>query len=221
MPCPYQAVVFDFDYTLVDSSRGVVTCFNNALVQLGMVPAEPEAICRTIGLPLRQCFLDVVGEGQRGLAQGFLDAFRVQADALMNPLTELQPAARAALTRLHGCGLRMGIVSLKYRFRIGAFLDEQGLLPLFATIVGSEDVAAPKPDPSGLFEVLRRLQVPAERALYVGDSVVDAETALRAGVDFVAVLTGTTARDAFASFPALAVLPDLTLLPAVSGCADE
>ncbi|MHB0876902.1 MAG: HAD family hydrolase [Anaerolineae bacterium] len=221
MPLPYQAVVFDFDYTLVDSSRGVVTCFNRALAELGMAQAPAEAICRTIGLPLRQCFVEVAGEGERGRTQEFLEAFRVQADELMNPLTELQPAARVALTALHDCGLRMGIVSLKFRYRIRAYLESEGLLGLFDTIVGSEDVSAPKPDPLGLFEVLRRLEVPPERALYVGDNVVDAETAQRAGVDFVAVLTGTTPSEAFAAYPSRAVLPDLTGLPAVAGCSRE
>jgi phosphoglycolate phosphatase len=221
MPPAYDAVVFDFDYTLVDSSRGVVTCFNRALAEMGLETAPAEAICRTIGLPLRQCFTEVMGDGERERTPEFLEAFRVQADALMNPLTELQPPAPAALRALHGCGVRLGIVSLKFRYRIRAFLDGAGLLGLFDTIVGSEDVSEPKPDPRGLLEVLHRLQVPAERALYVGDSVVDAETAQRAGVAFAGVTTGTTRAEAFSPYSSVAVLPDLAGLPALAGCPES
>lgn len=215
----YAAVVFDFDYTLVDSSRGVVTCFNRALGDMGLAPATAEVICRTIGLPLRQSFFEVAGEGEKERATEFLEVFRGHADALMNPLTELLPQSPATLQALHDCGLRLAIVSTKFRYRIQGYLKGADLVELFDAVVGMEDVAAPKPDPAGLLEALRRLQVPAARAVYVGDSVVDAETAQRAGVAFVGVTTGTTPRQAFAAYPSLAVLPDLAGLPALLGCA--
>jgi phosphoglycolate phosphatase len=50
---------------------------------------------------------------------------------------------------------------------------------------------------------------PAE-AVYVGDSVVDAETARNAGTRFVAVLTGTTDRGSFLAYPVVAVLDRLS-----------
>jgi len=217
----YQAVVFDFDYTLVDSSRAIVTCFNRALALLGMPTAEPAAICRTIGLPLRQSFLDLVAEEDRGRLQEFLDVYRTQADLMMTPMTELMPHASGALGSLYRCGLRLGIVSLKFRYRIRDFLAGQRLLPLFGAIVGSEDVTAPKPDPAGLLEAVRQLGVPTTLTLYVGDSVVDAETAQRAGTDFVAVTTGTTDAGAFAAYPCVAVLPSLEPLPRLAGCSCE
>ena len=49
----------------------------------------------------------------------------------------------------------------------------------------------------------------AERALYVGDSSVDAEAARRAGIPFAAVLSGTTPRTAFAGGGARAVVETL------------
>ncbi len=49
---PFRAVLFDFDYTLGDSSEGIVLCVNRALESLGRPPAPPEAIRPTIGLSL-------------------------------------------------------------------------------------------------------------------------------------------------------------------------
>ncbi len=59
-------------------------------------------------------------------------------------------------------------------------------------IVGGEDVTCEKPDPEGLLKAVETLGRDKQDVLYVGDSLVDAKTAQSAGVDFAAVLTGTT-----------------------------
>ncbi len=112
-------------------------------------------------------------------------------------------------------GISLAIVSTKFRYRIEQVLLRDGLDHAFEVIVGGEDVAAHKPDPSGLIVALGRLgRTPAE-VLYVGDSAVDAETTKRAGVPFVAVLSGVTPREAFAPYRPHAIIEDLALLPAL------
>ena len=64
-------------------------------------------------------------------------------------------------------------------------------------IIGGDDVKNEKPDPEGLLTAIQKLK---NQALYVGDSIVDAKTAQSAGVDFVAVLTGTTEREEFMNY---------------------
>jgi len=68
----------------------------------------------------------------------------------------------------------------------------ENLLRFFQVIVGGEDVSAHKPDPQGLLAAVDRLGSRHAATLYVGDSVTDAETAKRAAVPFVAVLSGAT-----------------------------
>ena len=53
-----------------------------------------------------------------------------------------------------------------------------------------------------------------EETLYIGDSVVDAETAQAAGVDFAGVLHGMTTREELAAYPYVCIMDDLRrLLP--------
>ncbi|MDQ1257991.1 MAG: phosphoglycolate phosphatase, partial [Candidatus Hydrogenedentes bacterium] len=85
----------------------------------------------------------------------------------------------------------------------------------FDTIVGGEDVALNKPDPESLFMALRHLNAAPLDAVYVGDTLMDAETALRAGMPFIAVLTGVTPRKAFLPYPARAILDSAAQLPDV------
>ena len=50
---PYTTYLFDFDYTLADSSRGITLCFRHVLERNGYAGVTDEAIRRTIGKTLR------------------------------------------------------------------------------------------------------------------------------------------------------------------------
>src|SRR5262249_50485781 len=69
-----------------------------------------------------------------------------------------------------------------------------GLAPMIDVVLGPEDVARPKPAPDMLLLGLERLQINAAEALYIGDMVVDIETARAAGVAVWVVPTGSNDR---------------------------
>ena len=209
----YRAVLFDFDYTLADSSVPIVDCFNTALRALGLEEAPEEAICRTIGLALPEALAAVAGEEARCRAEEFRGHWRRRSDEVMVAGTRMVPAAPAALRSLHGLGFDLAVVSTKYRARIIDVLEREGLASLFTTIVGGDDVAEPKPDPEGLLIALERLGAPPAQALYVGDSETDGRTAQRAGVHFAAVTSGCTPQSALARYQPRAILADVGELP--------
>ena len=209
-----QGVLFDFDYTLADSSRGVIACANGALGEMGFPAASPEAVRRTIGLTLGEAFTRLTGSDDAGRRREFRRVFKQYADEVMAEMTELFATVAPAMLALKQRGLKLGIVSTKFRFRIEAVLRRDGLLDVFDVIIGAEDVTCHKPDPEGLRKALEHLGIAPANALYVGDSVVDAETALRAGTAFAAVLSGVTGWEEFADFPAWAVVEDLAHLTA-------
>jgi len=210
---PVQAVVFDFDYTLADSSRGVVECINFALDNLGLPTVPAERTCQTIGLSLADTFVNLVGESAAARSDGFARLFIKRADEVMADLTILFESVPQTIAVLKEQGLGLGIVSTKFRYRIESILKREGLLDLFDVIVGGEDVPNHKPDPEGLRLAVGRLgRLPLD-CVYVGDSVVDAETAKRAGVPFIAVLSGVTPREAFGAYDVRQVLEHVCDLP--------
>ncbi|MBN1642605.1 MAG: HAD-IA family hydrolase [Anaerolineae bacterium] len=211
-PQRVDAVLFDFDYTLADSSRGVVECIRFALDALGLPQVTPDEACRTIGLSLPETFRILTGQTED--AETFQRLFIERAEAVMTDSTVILEQARPTLAQLQAAGVALGIVSTKFRRRIEEILGREGLGSMFGVIVGGEDVSAPKPDPEGLHRAIARLG--CDQVLYVGDSLTDARTAVCAGVPFVAVCTGTTPRAAFGDYATYAVLDDLTeLLPLV------
>ena len=79
--------------------------------------------------------------------------------------------------------------------------------------MGREDMARHKPDPAGLLLALEHLALLAAEVLHVGDHPIDAEAASRAGVLFIALLTGTVEVANFASYPVHSFLVDFSHLP--------
>lgn len=210
-PPTVEAVLFDFDYTLGDSSEGIVACVNHALTHLGRPPASPGAIRPTIGRTLEEIFELVTGD--RPAPPAFRARFVECADRIMLDATVLYPEVPGVVERLRRAGLRLGVVTTKYAHRVESILDRAGLRESFAVVIGSDSVPVAKPDPAGLLAAMAALASAPSRSLYVGDSVVDAEASSRSGVPFVAVLTGPTPRRDFAPFPVVAVLDRVADLP--------
>ena len=208
-----QAIICDFDFTLADSSLGVVACVNEALAGLGLPPASTERIHATIGLSLPHTLQALTGIVDPALAMEFTRHFVAHADQAMHGLTLLYPWVAETVQALRAAGHRLGIVSSKYRYRIERILAEGGLASQFEVIIGGEDVTQHKPDPAGLLLALQRLHLPAIDVLYVGDHPVDAEAASRVGVPFMAVLTGTSDMPSFAPYPVHSFLANISHLP--------
>lgn len=208
-----QSVIFDFDYTLADSSQGVVECINFALQTMGLDCVSEEAACRTIGLSLAETFLTLGEHHAPERCHEFHQLFVQRAEDVMVQSTVLYETVPAMVDSLHERGLRLGIVSTKYRRRINDVLKRESLLHGFQVVIGGDDVEQHKPHPQGLFEAIERLECSPASVLYVGDSIVDAELAKRAGVPLVVVLSGVTPRDHFDSYSPVALLENISQLP--------
>jgi len=131
----------------------------------------------------------------------------------MTDLTELFIETSGVIKLLHSKGVKLGIVSTKFSYRIRNILEREELLDLFEVIIGGEDVQEHKPDPRGLLEAIKKLNLSRPQTIYIGDSLTDAETAFRAGVSFVAVLSGVTPQNKFKNYSVMQFLKDVSEIP--------
>lgn len=192
-----KAVIFDFDYTLGDSTEGIVSCVNDALEKLGFEAKDKEAIKKTIGLSLKEIYVALTMKNDEEEAKQFSKYFIEKADLVMTENTELYGDSKEVLQKLKAEGYKTAIVTTKFRYRIEQILDKFHVQDLVDLIVGADNVKVEKPDPEGLLWAIQNLQLKKEEVLYVGDSLVDAKTAENAQVDFAGVLTGTTTESQF------------------------
>ncbi|MCD8317616.1 MAG: HAD-IA family hydrolase [Paraprevotella sp.] len=205
----YKAYIFDFDYTLVDSSRGIVTCFRQVLGRHGYSAVTDMDIKRTIGRTLEESFSILTGVSAADVLAGYKREYVKEADTYMTANTFFLPETVEVLEALKQRKAVIGIVSTKYRYRILDLLEKEGQSSLVDFIVGNEDVKAAKPNPEGLLCAIGRAGCDKAEVLYIGDSVVDAQTAQAGGTDFVGVLHGMTTRGELEAYPHCGIVSDL------------
>ena len=196
-----KAILFDFDYTLGDTTNGIVLSAQYALEQMGEEERTYEEIKKTIGLSLSETYKKLTGNMDEARADRFFDLFKEKADEVMVDSATLYPGVKEMIVSLREQGYRLGIVTTKFAYRVQNIMKKFDAEDLFDVIIGVGDVTKVKPDPEGLLLAVERLGVKKEDVLYVGDSYVDAKAAEAAEMKFAGVLTGNTTREAFEQYP--------------------
>jgi len=199
---PYELVIFDWDGTLMDSTRVIAESLRHACRDVGIsTPSERDALY-VIGLGLADTFAHVAPgldeAGRRKLAERYRHHFLAGEDRM--PLYE---GVREMLGELRTRGTRLAVATGKARRGLDRALDLTGLREWFeATRCADEGFA--KPHPGMLLALLEMTGVEPERAVMVGDTTHDLDLAANAGVDAVAVSYGAHDEGLLATSPARA-----------------
>lgn len=205
----YQAIIFDFDYTLGDATESIYEGFCYGFEKMGHPKPTLEAVRQTVGYMLEDEYTLVTGETDPARRAEFRRWFQEKVEGTQAEKTRLFPGAKELLRALRDKGVKLGIVSSKRGTTLREILGRHQLLELLDFTIGGEMVNAPKPDPEGLERAIQTIGVDKAEVLYCGDTVIDAATARNAGVDFAAVLNGTTPAEAFGEYPSVHIAPDL------------
>ncbi len=141
-----------------------------------------------------------------------IDAIEMEALPRTLPRAGAEPLLRALTDR----GFRIGLLTRASEPFARAALNRTGLAPFFGYLRSRSAEGPAKPSPESLLHLLREMQVPIDRAVYVGDHLLDAECAVAAHVRFYAVLpdpsegpASAMTADRFLAAGAAAVAKDL------------
>lgn len=196
------AVLFDLDGTLVETDDHSVARLARRLEPVrGLLPgadathAARRVIMRTHDTLNRWLvLLDRLGLDQvvLNLAKRLGVLEERTAGASLAPV-----AGTLELVRQLSGRYRLAIVSTRVEADVRAYLDRQGLNGVIQVVVGSDTTRRIKPHPEPLLRALSLLDVPAQQAVMVGDTVVDIDAALAAGVLAIGVLCGFGERHDF------------------------
>jgi len=182
-----ECLIFDLDYTLIDSSDGIVYCFNEARRRTGEPEVEDGLLKARIGLPIEEGFKLFKSADPAAMR----DLFRkIAGEGAMRKRSFLLPGVMQTIPRLKQRGYRLGVNSTKSRPEIVSILEHLEVAGYFEEFVGSDEVENPKPAPDSLVLAMRRMKVEPINTVYVGDHVVDIRAARAAGVRVVAVAGG-------------------------------
>lgn len=193
----YKALVFDFDMTLADSSKVIYKLLSECSRNFGYEPGSFDYVFPVIGNTHEIMLTHITGEKDPDKIHTMREAYRQLCREKMAKDTELFSDSPAMIENLAKKGYKIGLLSLKLREVLMQSLVQYDIAKYFDTVVGCEDCSTPKPDPSGLYVCLEHLGLKKDEVLYVGDSLVDEGAAKAAGVDFCAMLRGSTKKEQF------------------------
>ncbi|MFI8750710.1 HAD family hydrolase [Vreelandella lionensis] len=186
----YELIIFDWDGTLMDSVPKIVSCMQAAAADAEWGELEVSAIEDIIGLGLPEAIAklcpDIDPEQAERLRQRYSHHF-VHGDTTPMPFFD---GVEAQLARLRERPQqRLAVATGKSRRGLDRVFNETGSGGLFHTSRTADETRS-KPHPQMLLEILAELQVPAERAVMVGDTEYDLEMARAIGMDRVGVTYG-------------------------------
>ncbi|MER6497752.1 HAD family hydrolase [Streptomyces griseorubiginosus] len=184
-----RAAVFDVDGTLVDTNHLHVTTWWEALRQAGhQVPMH--AVHRAIGLGSEDLVAHLLGDDRDKDQDAELSAAH---KALYGQYFDRLPALRDAgrlLRRLDHDGWRVVLATSAGGAELSALRRAIDADDSIMATASADDVEEGKPAPEPVEHALELAGVPAENAVFVGDTVWDMKAGSRAGVRCVGVLCG-------------------------------
>lgn len=191
----FDIVAFDLDGTLADTAPDLAAALNRALTTLGRSPIAAESVRHLVGHGARALLrrgLAATGAATEELVeQGFPVFMDHYADHICDstvPYRGLEPV----LDALAQAGVTLAICTNKPLDLTHRLLEALGWTGKFAAIVGGDTLPVRKPDPAPLHHAIALAG--GGRAVFVGDSIVDADTARAARLPFVAVSFGFSDR---------------------------
>ncbi|MDX1419789.1 MAG: HAD family hydrolase [Rubricoccaceae bacterium] len=210
-----RALLFDLDGTLVDTNDAHTDAWVEAFRRHGYAP-DRSAVARAIGMGGDQLVahvLDEAAEARDGdrLRDASSEAFEALA---RRRRFRLFPGVEDLLVEARRRGLRLAIATSASDDDLALTADRTGvdLREHVHVVTNASQVEESKPEPDVLQAALGRLDLAPEEAVFVGDTVHDAEAAARAGVPFVGVTTGVWSEEAFRDAGARAVYRDTAAL---------
>ncbi len=183
----YSLVIFDLDGTILNTLEDLADSLNAALEKSGYPGRTMEEVRRFVGNGIRKLIERAVPQGTEKecvdqVHRDFTEHYKVHCADRTRPYDGILDL----LADLKEKGLRTAVVSNKADYGVQE-LCSRYFEGLFDLAVGEREGILRKPAPDSVNEVLQRLQVRREDAVYIGDSEVDIQTARNAGMDHIIV----------------------------------
>lgn len=189
----HDLVLFDLDGTLVNTAPDIADAVNQVLAERSLPPRSLPWVRDRIGHGSRNLLLQAWQAAHRrkhppeAPIEELLDDFARHYAQRCGKRGRLYRDAATVLTTLRNAGVKTALVTNKEERFVRFLLEVHGLDDQFDAQVCGDTLAAKKPDPLPVRHCLEQLGVDPARALLVGDSATDVQTARNAGIAVWAV----------------------------------
>jgi phosphoglycolate phosphatase len=185
-------IVFDLDGTLLDTLEDIAISANFTLVSLGFQAQEREKYRYFVGEGVFKLFENIFASNPQTpeLIQEAVLLFQSHYAKQFNQNTTLYEGISKMLTFLQKRGFKMAILSNKpdsfTKMCAMKYLREWK----FEVVFGAREGIPRKPHPEGALEICTLLHVKPNECYYLGDTMIDMQTANNAGMIALGALWG-------------------------------
>lgn len=186
-----KAVIFDLDGTLIDSLENIAICMNQVLKELKLPFHEIEDYKYFVGGGIS---ILVDNALKKDISQKTKDEvtarFKIVYDQKLHKTTLPYDGIYELLAGLEKKDYKIGILSNKpHEFTI-QYINNLFSKYKIEEIHGQKEEIPKKPNPIAAINIAKKFEIPCEEIYFVGDTMVDMQTAKNAGMIAVGVLWG-------------------------------
>ncbi|HHY44317.1 MAG TPA: HAD-IA family hydrolase [Firmicutes bacterium] len=171
-----DAVLFDLDGTLIDTTQAIVTSLQYTLWYFTGEKRDKEHFRIYLGVPLDEVLKDLVPDH----AAEARDIYVEHNLSMHDEMVRLFPGTLETIEKLRSRNVKLAVVTSKRRRSATFGMEVTGLLGLFDATVFYEDTTRHKPEPDPILKALDLLGIREGSVLMVGDSVYDIRAAKNA-----------------------------------------
>ena len=197
-----KLVIFDLDGTLLNTIADLAQSTNYALKKLGYPIHEEAAYKFMVGNGINKLFERALPEGEKTEENVWRvrQLFLAHYDQHNTDKSTPYPYIPELLEHLQSQGILLAVASNKYQSATQKLIAHYFPGIRFAAVLGQREGIPTKPDPTIVNDILDITKIKREEVLYVGDSGVDMQTALHAGVTACGVTWGFRPRTELEEF---------------------
>ena len=173
-----KAIVFDSDGTLLDTRQLILQGYKTVLGKHGLEHLADETyIVKRLGKPVRETYQQLLAGQHTELKS---EDLAKEHDTVQDELTHLiksYTGLNEMLNHWRSMGIKLCIFTSGSKYMIERNFKAAGIenpYGMFDAIITSDDNVARKPHPNTILELLRRVEVPTQYAMVVGDHMYDA-----------------------------------------------
>ena len=198
-----KLAIFDLDGTLLDTLGDIAGACNHALTVCGCPTHEVGEYKMFVGSGIMNLFRRALPEEQRteGMVMKMRDAFVQYYDVHKDDMTRPYPGISDLLDSLTAKGIKLAVASNKYQEATEELVAQYFRDYSFTSVLGQREGRPIKPDAGIIFEAMASCEgVRPDEVIYCGDSDVDMQTGINAGVRTVGVTWGFRSREELAAY---------------------
>ena len=187
----FDLVMFDLDGTLVETAPEIMDAVNDTLQRFDLPQVTQQQVNDWIGHGTRELLVQALADSTASNVEAvrasellvkLLPVYDNYYNQRCGTRSQLYPQVRETLQALRTQGVKLAVVTNKEGRYTQVVMQVHQLDEAFDLVISGDTLPTKKPNPAGVAQCLETWGVSADRALFVGDSSIDAATARNAGV---------------------------------------